>query len=346
MRKHDLCAILLSLCLLAGCSGGTASVTPSPRPTAAPVPGVGMEVKTGLAMVADLGQSKSADGGQEGTVLADMILVALTVTEKGVINSCVIDGVRAQMGLDASGRLTTAADTKFPSKNELGESYGMKGASSIGREWSEQADAFARYAQGKTVEELKGMSLDADGRPAEADLTGSVTLKVGNFLAAIEKAAASAAYRGAQLGNELRLASITAADKSRDAAGGEAGLVQISTTAAAVTLAGENITSCILDGIQAETAFDTAGRLTGDLTAPIRSKNELGEEYGMKKSSAIGREWNEQAAAFSEYVRGKTAGEVSRLSVTGEGRPSDADLAATVTIRVGDFLELIQKAAG
>ena len=56
-------------------------------------------------------------------------------------------------------------------------------------------------------------------------------------------------------------------------------------------------------------------------------------------------EWKEQAAAFALYVTGKTAAQVSGIAVT-EGRPADADLAASVTIAIGDFQKLIGKAMG
>ena len=63
----------------------------------------------------------------------------------------------------------------------------------------------------------------------------------------------------------------------------------------------------------------------------------------MKAWGGAKYEWNEQAASFAKYVTGKTAAEVSGIAVS-EGKPADADLATTVTIGVGDFMELIAKA--
>ena len=65
----------------------------------------------------------------------------------------------------------------------------------------------------------------------------------------------------------------------------------------------------------------------------------------MKKASSIGKEWNEQAAAFSAYVTGKTADEVSSIAVSESPSAGDADLTASVTIGIGDFQSLIAKAA-
>ena len=65
---------------------------------------------------------------------------------------------------------------------------GMAKASSIGKEWYQQADAFAKYAVGKTVNEVNGITLSDEGTPADAELASSVTIHVGPFMNIIEKA--------------------------------------------------------------------------------------------------------------------------------------------------------------
>ena len=67
--------------------------------------------------------------------------------------------------------------------------------------------------------------------------------------------------------------------------------------------------------------------------------------YQTSAVSSIGKEWNEQAAAFAAYVTGKTAEEVSGIAVGERTQPTDADLASSVTIAIGGFQELIAKAA-
>ena len=112
---------------------------------------------------------------------------------------------------------------------------------------------------------------------------------------------------------------------------------------AALTVNGGVITSCYIDSLQAKVAFGADGVITTDLTAPVQTKNELGEAYGMKAYAGSAYEWNEQAASFAAYVTGKTADEVQGIAVT-EGKPSEADLASTVTIAIGGFQALIAKA--
>ena len=105
------------------------------------------------------------------------------------------------------------------------------------------------------------------------------------------------------------------------------------------------ITSCIIDAVQAKVNFDTTGTITTDLTAPVQTKNELGENYGMVAWGGAIAEWNEQAASFAAYVTGKTADEVAGIAITETTKPADgSDLASSVTIAIGGFLALIAKA--
>ena len=121
------------------------------------------------------------------------------------------------------------------------------------------------------------------------------------------------------------------------------GTVQLDANIAVVTVNDGVITSCIIDAVQGKISFNASGAITTDLTAPVQTKNELGEGYGMKAWGGAIAEWNEQAASFAAYVTGKTAAEVAGIAVT-EGKPADADLAASVTIKIGDFQSLIAKA--
>ena len=104
------------------------------------------------------------------------------------------------------------------------------------------------------------------------------------------------------------------------------------------------ITSCIIDASQININFSKDGEITSDLAGPFKTKNELGADYGMKAASGIGKEWNEQAAAFAEYVVGKTVDEVEGIAVTEEGDAADEDLLASVTVTISAFIDTIVKA--
>jgi ribosomal protein L7Ae-like RNA K-turn-binding protein len=354
-------AFILSLALVlmvfAGCSSKTDDAASSaPAETAAASsaaaseataktsaqPAEGGAVKTGLAVVTSVAKSTDA-GTEDGLAETDSTVVAVTVDKDGKIVKCAIDMAQTKINFSAQGKITTPLDTAFKSKQELGADYGMGKASSIGKEWFEQANAFAAYAQGKTVDEIKGIAVNEEGVPSDAELASSVTIHIGDFVAAIEKAVANAQDLGATSADKLGLGIATNIGSSADAADKD-GVAQAYSTYAATTFdASGKITSSVIDASQANVNFSAAGKITSDLTAAVQSKDELGEAYGLKKASSIGKEWNEQAAAFAKYAAGKTVDEVKGVAVNEEGVPSDAELSSSVTVHVGDFIAVIEK---
>lgn len=300
-------------------------------------------LKTGLAVVTSLG--KSADAGEkDGLAQVDSTVVAVTVDGEGKIVECIIDAAQTKMNFSKEGKLVTDLATEFKSKNELGAEYDMAKASKIGKEWNEQAAFLANYVVGKTVEEVKGIAV-AEGKATDADLAASVTVSVTGYINAIERAVASAQEIGAKTGDKLGLGIATNMSKSKDVADGKEGQAQAYSYYTALTTdADGKITSCIIDASQGTVKFDGTGKITSDLAAEVKTKNELGADYGMAKESKIGKEWNEQAAAFANYVVGKTLEEVKGIALT-EGVPAaDTDLAASVTVHVSDMVTIIEKA--
>lgn len=345
MKKLFAMILCLSLILTAvGCAGKPATMENAGGDAGEEKPVVSGEgeVKTGLSVTASLSSSKSASAEEEGVIQTDVTLVAVTVNEEGVITACAIDSVQAKMPVDAAGQLTGDMSAPILSKNELGTDYGMGKYSPIGKEWNEQAAALADYAVGKTAEEIQGIAVNEETRPTDADLASSVTIAIGGLIPAIVDAVENAEYLGAQNGDELKIVT-TGSFSAPDLAEGEAAAVQADVNIAAATMNGDTITSCILDGVQAKGAVDAAGQLLTDVTAPVLSKDQKGADYGMGKISSIGKEWNEQAAAFASYVTGKTVEEIQGIAVNEETRPADADLATSVTIAVGGFQALLGK---
>ena len=290
-------------------------------------------VKTGLSY------QVSVSGSKDGAATANIALTAVTVDDNGVITACVIDYVQATVKFDEAGQLLTDATATFLSKNELGDAYGMRGASSISAEWNEQAAAFANYCVGKTVEEVKAAPQDEKGRIA--DLTASCTMGAYNFLPGVEDAVAKAQHLGAKKGDALYLVQLSNASGSKSATAEANGLAQVYTHVAVVTMAGDVITSCYIDASQAKVSFDATGKIVSDIAAPVVTKNVLQDGYGMRARSGIGKEWFEQAAGFCTYVTGKTPAEVAGIAVNESGKTTDADLAATTTIGIADFQSLI-----
>ena len=146
------------------------------------------------------------------------------------------------------------------------------------------------------------------------------------------------------------LGSVTSV-KLTPAAADKAGQVSVNTTMCAVTLddAGK-IVAVQFDVVQPKAAFDATGAAADFNNAP-QTKKELKEGYGMVKASAIGKEWFEQAEALEAWCVGKTVEEVCAMKTfdRGDGShtmvPDEADLKASVTVTVGDYLEALKKAA-
>ena len=328
------------------CTCPTGSHSDTPTPTESTSGGAEVTegaVKTGLYIGTSLADSVSA-AEENGQVKYDVTIVAVTVDDSGVIDSCIIDSVPATVAFDGSGTIITDLTAAIQSKNELGENYGMKAYGGAKYEWNEQVAALAAYAVGKTVDELKNGAINESGKAADVDLASTATIYLGGFVAGIEAAVNNAQHLGAQKGDELRLASIASIASSVSADAENAGAAQLDCDITALTLNGEIITSCYIDSLQAKVSFDAAGIITTDLTAAVLTKNELGENYGMKAWGGASYEWNEQAASFAAYVTGKTAAEVAGIAVNERTAPTDVDLAATVTIAIGGFQALIAKA--
>ena len=345
-------ALILTLtmltALLAGCTGITVVIGECTCPTEPDryVPAEGA-LKTGLSVSVNIADSASATAEAKGAAKYDITLAAVTVDDNGVIGSCVIDSVPATVEFDAKGNIITDLTAAVQTKNELGENYGMKAWGGAVAEWDQQVAAVAKYAVGKTVEQLKNGDIDMTTGKAKdgTDLSSSATIYLAGYVYAIEAAVNNAKHMGAQAGDELVLATVNSIASSTSATAEKAGNAQLDSDIVALTTKDGKITSCYIDAVQAKIGFDTTGTITTDLTVAVQTKNELGENYGMKAWGGAKAEWNEQAAAFAAYVTGKTADEVAGIAITETTKPADGtDLASSVTISIGGFQALIAKA--
>lgn len=343
-RTLALCFVLVCL-LLTGCTGTTVIYQEIQRPdtsqpTPAPEVSVKGAVKTGLAMITDISGSQSAV-----EAAFDVTVVAVTVDDDGVIRGCIIDGVSAKMPFDTTGTITGDITAPVLTKNELGDDYGMKQYGGAKYEWYQQVAALADYAVGKTAAQLRSDALDSTGYAADENLAATATIYLGGLVSAIEEAATGARHAGAVVGDELRLAVIPNLSGSTSATGETAGRVRLDCDVAVLTRDGEIITSCRIDSVQADVSFDAMGTITNELSRDVKTKTELGDDYGMKRYGGAKYEWYEQAASFADYAAGKAAVEILSLSVS-DGKTTQPDLATSVTISVTPFQALIAKACG
>ena len=319
--------LILALSIFSGCTGGSGGV------------------KTGLAVLTSLSSSKSAETEKDGLAQIDSTIVAVTVDAGGKILDCVIDAAQTKIAFTVTGDVKTT-DVVTKTKNELGAAYNMKSKSSIGKEWNEQAQALADYVVGKNVSQVKAIAVGEKGEPTGSDLKSSVTISIKGYVNAIEQAVNNAKDLGAGKKDTITVGTVTDIGNSVSVTEAKPGLAQAYSTYAAITKnADGKITSSIIDASQGGVEFDATGKITTDLTKAVKTKNEIGDAYGMKSKSNIGKEWYEQAASFANYVKGKTAAEVKAIAVGEDGKPTGSDLKSSVTIGVGDFITAVEKAA-
>jgi uncharacterized protein YuzE len=151
-----------------------------------------------IAIGKSKGLGKDADG-KEVLPLAqvDTVITATAFDKDGKVAGVIIDNAQTKIEFDKTGKVTTDKNGEFKTKVELKEGYGMIKASSIKKEWFEQADALGKWMVGKSVDEIKGMKTKKkdDAHPAVpdvAELTSSVTVSVQDYIAAVAEASANA----------------------------------------------------------------------------------------------------------------------------------------------------------
>ncbi len=141
-----------------------------------------------VAVISSLADSKSADAENAGNAQLNVDVAVLNMNGE-IITACALDSVQAKVAFGADGVITSDVTAAVQTKNELGESYGMKAWGGATFEWNEQAANFAAYVTGKTAAQVAGIAIDESTKPADADLSTSVTISIGGFQALIAKAA-------------------------------------------------------------------------------------------------------------------------------------------------------------
>jgi hypothetical protein len=339
-RISFLLVLVFALSVLAGCTSGKSSK----------IVKVGLGQLTSIAKSADLAAGKGALGQ------VDTVMAAVGFDKDGKVVSVTIDN--AQTKVQFNDDLTLKTDVKAPGKTkiELGDAYGMKAASKIGKEWYQQMAELEKWMVGKTVAEIKAMKVKKgadDAHPAVpdvAELSSLVSITVQDYIACVEEAFANAVeVKGAVkvgLGHNVSLA------KSAALNGEKAPLAQVDTVMAVAAFDKDGkVVKAIIDNAQTKVTFDKDGKVTADKKAAPKTKVELKEDYKMKAASKIGKEWYEQAAALGKWMEGKTVAEIKGMKVkkgaddAHPAVPDVAELSSTVSITVQDYLAAVEEAS-
>ena len=361
-----LAASVLSLSLLAACSPADATTTAADKGTQTTtttaetgtkteasneVEGpkaaeAGSIVKLGLGTKTSVAKSAEFTADKAGSAQADVVIAAVGFDKDNKVASIKIDNAQTKVEFNEDGSLKSDPAAEYNTKQEKGADYGLIKASAIGREWNQQIEALSAWMQGKTVEEIKAIKLTETGNPDEADLATSVSISVPDYIAVVEEAfqnAVEVAEGADEVGLGVEISIVKSAGKTDD----KGAVAQVDTTLSAVALKGEKVAASILDVVQAPVVYDADGMITSDIVAEVPSKNELGEDYGMIKASTIGKEWFEQAQALADWTVNKTAAEIQDIPAEdkdGKIVVTDADLATSVSVGIGDYLTVFEEA--
>ena len=132
--------------------------------------------------------------------------------------------------------------------------------------------------------------------------------------------------------------------KSKSAEGDEGATAQVDTVIAAVGFDKDGkVASVTIDTAQTRVNFDKNGKMTSDPGAELKTKVELGDDYGMKARSEIDKEWYEQIAELEKWMIGKSVEEIKSMKTkevddSHPAVPDDPELTSLVTISVQDYI--------
>lgn len=351
-----LLVLMLSIGLLAGCTPAAPAAPAAPEApaeTPAEEPAAeGTITKLGLGHVISIAKSKDAGTDANGNAVnagaqADVTIASVGFDADGKVVSVYIDVAQTKVAFDEALVVTSDKTAEVKTKKDLGADYGMVKASGIGKEWFEQIAALEDWMVGKTVEEIKGMKM-AEGKSTEEDLVSSVTISVGDYIAAVEQAWKEAieVAGGETVGLGIKTSIAKSKDAGTDANGNPVtAMAQVDTIMSAAAFDAEGkVAGAVIDTAQVKIPFDAEGKVAVDKAGEFKTKNELKEEYGMIKASGIGKEWYEQARALADWMAGKSIDEITSMELS-DGNTTVEDLVSSVTVGVEDYLLVVEEAS-
>lgn len=295
-------------------------------------------------------ESPSGNGGQTDHKLG---LSAVTTAVMDGTEHTRVKGTVAAVVVDAEGRIVTCkldeVDFTVPlkdglpvvvenltSKAELGDRYrpteldlGSEGGST--EPWHEQAEEFCDYVEGKTGTQV-GAIAATDGKTEQIP---GCDLLVTDFITAVVEAVDSAKAYPVGREDDLELALTAYHQPSNNEQ-----KANYAIDLAAVTLdEQERITGCITDQVEVSLTAEEGMFIT--LSGLVKTKRQMGDSYGMKTASPIGKEWYQQADAFDAYATGKTAAALAKLDL----KDGKTDAISGCTISVNGMMKNVVKAA-
>ena len=241
-----------------------------------------------------------------GTVLSEELSASsLSVTSAAVV--CDTDGKIVLCRLDCAELEARAENGKVKAytaektKQELRDEYGMKKNGNALAEWYVQAQNFEKHVIGKTLAEVSNI------KSGDAELSGSCTIDVSDFVKAIGKAMNSD-KKVSFTGTDKLSAGLAIAASVADSGGNAEFITDI---AAVVVLDGKTV-AAVADAAEAKMNLKDG---KGESFEYSGTKLELGDGYGMKEYGGAEREWYEQAQSYADTAVGMAPDSLGSLPV-------------------------------
>ena len=297
--------------------------------------------KIGLGVTVNLASSSADEKGANAQ--SDATIAGVAFDAEGKIVKVIIDTAQNKVPVNEG---VVEAPEEFKTKKELGPDYNMKPASGIDKEWDEQIEFLEEYFVGMTADEVMGIEVDEDTFPTDADVLTGATLKISSYQSAVAKAWENAVDAEGVESIGLGVNTILG-HNTKDAEGEKGATVQFEDNIALVGLNADNeVVASQTDVAQNAVSFTPDGLLDGEYAAGT-TKKTLGPDYNMKaasESAGIGKEWDEQAQAYDEYLVGKDADAINNIELDETGKATDADLVTGATITIDGFVAATEKA--
>ncbi|QUH21480.1 hypothetical protein [Alkaliphilus sp. B6464] len=365
--------LILMVSMLAGCTPKNTSSNETPpaentspnenKPVEDTSSNDGNIVKIGLGHSTSIGKSKDLAVDKDGKDIlpvgqVDTVIAAVGFDKDGKVVKVTIDTAQTKVNFDKDLKVTSDLTAVNKTKVELKDDYGMVKASEIKKEWYQQIEELEKWMIGKTVDEIKSMKVKERDEshksvPDVPELTSLVTVTVEGYIAAVEEAYKTAVEIGSGaetlgLGHEISIGK----SKGLEVKDGKETLpaAQVDTVMAATAFDEDGkVVGTIIDNAQTKVEFDNKGIITTDKNTEIKTKVELGDAYGMKKASTIGKEWFEQIAEFEKWMVGKSVDEIKALKVKERDAshkhvPDIPELTSTVTVTVEGYIAAVAEA--
>lgn len=298
-------------------------------------------LKFGLGVYSQASTIKGAEGEADGSAEAVATVAAVLLDKDGKVVKCAIDVADNTVNFTTAGKAQTAKE--FKTKYELGDNYGMIAYGGAKLEWYEQADAFVKIVVGKTADEIKKL-VASDFKGTDEVINAGCTIYVSDFVKAIDKAIANAADSQATADDTLKLAIVSKQANIKDATEEAKGTNGFETAIAATVLdAAKKVVATSIDTLDFKVEFDAKGA-TETKTGDLKTKKELGNDYGMKAYGGAKLEWFEQIDALEKLCAGKNESEISKLA-TEEGKGNSDVQAAGCTITIDTIVKALIKSA-